>query len=430
MSSQNTDKEIIFLNKIFFWVCIACGVLCLALIVLFFQNQYFNRQQPIDGAAFGSFGDVVGGVVGTIVAFVSAYLLLRTFKNQAAVNESVITSNNVTKATSEAQFYQIQLQTFDSKFKSFLDTYQRAIAAYRHCDKEGRIAFEEIAQQFGSGFKNEKDYRHRMESAVEEYKDFYARHATEMSVHFRMLYLLIKLVSESELEVEDKVLYAKLVRGQMSDAEMILLRYNCLSEYGMKMRPYCNEFNLIKHEPVLSLLEFSKYKNKLIEKDNLLEEEIRGLNTLFVTLRKRISKMFNKENSCNYDQVVVGERYTIKFYKNNKRTNFTLEFEGNLKAQRKGKGRITAAESALDILKDYDKGTSVRDLFKDFLTELLFVSNYYCFNSSDAKIELKNQLSVNQNAISFSLTIDDSEGIAITNIQRLQRNSVVEEEIS
>ena len=230
------------------WMIGAGIVTAVILLVLFLLNQTYDTSLPFDTGIFGTYGDFIGGVLGTVVALYSAYLLIKTFQNQARINEdvkktnasvistnqsvvdtnnSIVAANAKADAAAQKQYYLNILQTFDSKFNSFLDSYHRAIISYTKDEKTGRTAFEEIALTFIDGnFENNNDYKHRCESATDEYLVFYAENQNTLSVHLRMLYLLVSLISKSDLEDEDKVEYAKLVRGQMSDAEMLIIRYN------------------------------------------------------------------------------------------------------------------------------------------------------------------------------------------------------------
>ena len=250
------------------WIIgITVGVAIL-LLILFLWHQTFDTSLSVDTGIFGTYGDFIGGVLGTVIALYSAYLLIKTLQNQATINkdiektnasvvttnESIVAANRKADFAAQRQYYQNELQIFDGKFSRFFEAYQAAVSAYYQEPNRGRAAFEIIARFFiDTDFDNNNDYKRRTLSAVDDYLEFYSGHRTEMSVHLRMLYLLVTLVSNSELEEDDKVEYAKLVRGQMSNAEMLIVRYNCLSPYGEKMRPYCNQYNLTKHLPVTSL---------------------------------------------------------------------------------------------------------------------------------------------------------------------------------
>lgn len=50
------------------------------MIILFSLNREFDNEYPIDNGLFGTYGDFIGGVVGTIIAFYSAFLLVKTLQ--------------------------------------------------------------------------------------------------------------------------------------------------------------------------------------------------------------------------------------------------------------------------------------------------------------------------------------------------------------
>jgi Putative phage abortive infection protein len=78
------------------------------------------------------------------------------------------------------------------------------------------------------------------------YADFYEKYGHEIGHYFRTLYNLIKLVHRAH--VEDKRYYTNLVRAQLSDPEVALLFYNCISPLGSeKFKPLVEEYALLKN---------------------------------------------------------------------------------------------------------------------------------------------------------------------------------------
>ena len=405
-------------------------IVSVILLIIFLLNQTFSCDLPVDTGLFGTYGDFIGGVLGTVVALYSAYLLIKTFQNQSTVNESVketndsiISANKKADAAAQRQYYQTELQIFDGKFSRFLDAYQRAIGAYYHEPNHGRTAFEIIASFFiDKDFDNNNDYKRRSASATDEYVEFYAEHQTELSVHLRMLYLLVNLISKSELEEEDKVQYAKLVRGQLSNAEMLIVRYNCRSHYGKKMQPYCNQYNLTKHLSITRLLEFKSYRN-IIEEKNREESGklLSGLDVMFITLRKRATKMLYDENPST-GEYTTSHSYTIKldFSAQDKQT-FVLEVRKNKEAGRRGGGiRVSPEENALDTLDE----NLVVNMFKDFLTELFVVSNFEQYNDG-AEIRQVGTTTSNAQEFKFTLRVSNTKRLVLSYIQKVKRDNPV-----
>lgn len=331
MTDNNQESKII--SKGLFWsIILICILISGGILLLFFLNREYGCEYPVDNGLFGTYGDFIGGVVGTIVAFYSAFLLVKTLQSQENVNQSVIETNNQISIASGKELYNTLLEVFNNKFERFMTCYQNAIDNYvlekNNEVLTGRKAFEKIASEFiNNDFTNNNDYLRRTQSAISEYMDFYSNNRLYLAVHFRMLYLLTSLVSTSGLETNDKVLYAKLIRGQLSESEMTMLRYNCHSEYGVKMQKYCNEFNLIKHLPVMQLLEFKMHYNLL--KSNVgenVKELVVGLDTMFITLRKYAKMVLDKDSQRNITYN-GGKRYSIVMSVTEDRKKFTLELK-------------------------------------------------------------------------------------------------------
>ena len=422
-STENPDGVIS--RCLFKWILGISIFVSATLIILFLQNRLWNGSWPVDNGLFGTYGDFVGGVVGTVIAFYSAYLLVRTFQCQEQVNRNVITTNKniietnkMTSIVNEKQLYNTLLEVFSSKFKQFISAYQCAIDNYVFStdgSKEvGRKAFEALANQFiEESFINDNDYYRRCKSAVSVYMDYYSKNRHYLAIHFRMLYLLTSLVSTSDLGEGDKVLYAKLIRGQLSESEMIMLRYDCHSEYGIKMQLYCNEFNLIKHLPIMQLLEFRQHYNTIknkVEKagGENLRELVVGLDTMFITLRKYAKIMLDENSVCEkkYDKF---KGYTIDMSVSECKKKFTISITKDPDAERRGGGMgLSAAEKALDCFTE----NQLSELFRDYLNELFYASNYYQYNGK--KNVQKGKISQKGNKYLFTFTIENDKQLALS----------------
>lgn len=426
MGNTSCKRNIISIRT--FTIVSLCSLtIAIVFFILLLLNREYNINWPFDSDIFGSYGDFIGGVIGTIVALYSAYLLICTLENQIAVNDNVIKTNNASIVASQLSGYQTQLQLFDNKFNCFMNRYIKAIDAYIYESNgttfTGRKAFEEIAKTFiSTQFDNNNDYSRRSDSATFEYIDFYSKNRTYMSVHFRLLYLLISLIGNSDLEEKDKVLYAKLVRGQMSDAEMLLIRYNCRSDYGRKMRDYCNAYNLVKHLSVMRLLEFQLYYNKLKEATAEmppanLQELTGGLDAMFITLRKRATQLLYEECSA-IDTYNIGRRYQIKLSTSSGGKKFLAEIHKNKAINRRGRGRKSATERALDCFSE----ELLEKLFRDFLTELFCISNFFRYNEGLKNIA-KGNVKSNTNEYVCKYFISYTQRLALSEKQMKSREN-------
>ncbi|MCF0178681.1 MAG: putative phage abortive infection protein [Bacteroidales bacterium] len=434
-----SETKNVISKRLLLGIIVASAIIAVAFCILLMLNRIYDSGLPVDETLFGTYGDFVGGVIGTIVALYSAYLLVRTFENQASanadnrkVNESVVRANNAAIVASQMEGYLNQLGRFDSLFNSLLSSYLKALDSYKYKDDaefiQGRNAFERLTENFiNTNFENKNEYQRRCYAAVEEYVDFYAHNRTQLSVHLRLLYLAVSFIAESELEEDDKVRYAKLIRGQMSDAEMLIVRYNCLSDYGKKMREYCNTFNLTKHVPIMHLLEFKKYythlQNKLKEKglDNTLPELVGGLEAMFIVLRKQAGLLL-LDKGTHTELYKTNKRYSVKMTVNAGHRLVEVSFIKNSNVNRVGGGyRLQAAEKALD---EFDDDLLV-NLFFDFYHEVFGESNFHLYNH-DVKLEFKKNREEIDGVFSFVINITNNKSLVLSKQQADRRDNLIE----
>lgn len=80
-------------NDILFVIALIVSLIFIGLSVwLFCNNNIYkgDKEWVIKHDVVGTYGDFIGGVLGTIIALYSAYLLVRTLGNQLSVNGDVM----------------------------------------------------------------------------------------------------------------------------------------------------------------------------------------------------------------------------------------------------------------------------------------------------------------------------------------------------
>lgn len=412
-NKQNAQKES-KVNHGFFWGAFVISLIIIGIFALIFSNNNCregNGEWVIKHDVVGTYGDFIGGVLGTLIALYSAYLLVRTLGNQLIVNSDVMDTNKNNIKTNNKTIYQSFIQIFDNKFNTLFDIYIQSKQNYQ-CKEivtrkriietgdvkkdilikemvafHGAEALDKLAVEFSNiKYSDSRTYLSRVKSATNTFEEFYSAHRREMSVHFRNLYLLSKFVAETDnvdeegnvkLTEVDRVEYAKSIRGQLSDGEMLLLRYNCLTSRGEKMQTFVNQFNLIKHLPVMSLLEFRKHRKHLDS-----DRHASTLDTHYIELKKRLKEYIGfaaNEQTSRWD---FSEKYTIVMELSTDRSQFKLTI--NRKKNRRGTGSdgTPSIEKALNCFTNI---VDIRELYKDFIREALLVSNFYLYNGRENK---------------------------------------------
>jgi len=201
--------------------------------------------------------------------------------------------------------------------------------------------------------------------AVEYYKSFYSAHQDFAPPYFRVLYRMFDLISESKIEEQQKVQYAKLIRSQFTGTELILLRYNAMTQLGKNFRYYINEYNLLKHIRPLEMMEFNEYANYF---DISLREKA---NTTLYLIRKNIHQLYNDNDIKTRAYTSTKAKYNINFSKIGV-DEFKLDFHR----------RINVVIGSFDDFSCYDAVTiqQIENLFERWLKEIFVFMNFSEYN--------------------------------------------------
>lgn len=395
MKAQEDKKSA---GSVWLLLIIVSVVLVIITVFFFVWNQpRFLYYETINHDLFGTFGDFVGGFIGTIVAVFSVYFLVQTLRSQIDSNAETVKSNRSLMESNEKLLILNNLQLFDNQFQSVYNQYLLAIDSYR-IDKNitGRKALEQLVKEFlEQDFETALEYKRRSQKAVTMFDDFYAENRTECSVHFRVLYLLVCLIAEADIDEESRVMYAKCIRGQLSEGEMAVIRYNCMTANGTKMQQFINQFNLLKHLPLMSIFEFRQWKS-IIEKEELLS----AIDTLFIALKKGMTNL-NDLDDTRRNIHEVSTRYKIDYGFEDNHRKFTLKVS-QIKEHKKGGGvKRPLAEKAFDCLNE----EQLTELFEAFLHEAFITGSFGIYNSKDCKVCPSKKLKNDKDEFVFEIAV-------------------------
>lgn len=77
------------------------------------------------------------------------------------------------------------------------------------------------------------------------YSKVYSSYREELGHYVRLLYWTLTFIKKEEESGNiKKGMYGKILRAQLSDYELAILFYNCLSDYGENFRPLAMHFEL------------------------------------------------------------------------------------------------------------------------------------------------------------------------------------------
>lgn len=339
------------------------GALAIIAIILFASHRYYSLAKTIDGSLWGEFGDFIGGVVGTVIAYISIRLLIDTLGAQNKANQ-------IASETAKDNDYTYRLQQLNDHYQMLLKLYRETLSQFKKPNKKdgktGQAYLHDAMMEMRvKMINNQTTFANRNSEAISLFSSFYIEHRDVASVYFRIIYRLWGLIFDTKLYLRDKLRYAKILRCQLSEAELFMLRYNAYTSNGKKMQKYINQFNVIKHLPELSLLEFSYWRDR-----KFCDEAARNLLiTYFIALRKSIKSRIVYEDECELEQ--IGGNYEIN--DEIEENKYTLRIKRSNNAVNK-QGTVAAVFDRLSMLE-------LRDLMDDFITELFVYRSFKQYQS-------------------------------------------------
>lgn len=210
--SERFSKILIFLGSL---------ILIFALVLFCYKAVLFNTNVPIKTDVFGQFGDVIGGVVGSLWALAGVILfylgLMEQRKdiktNQNALDKQIQALENQNKEIElQRQEYEMarnifaeqrdvlkeqsktsRIQQFDSTFYSLLDVYIKI---------RNDIFFSEdkvidlINAEMSTIDYSSLQVRDKIKKTNEKYQEIYINNKSTISHYLKTIYRLYKIIDE------------------------------------------------------------------------------------------------------------------------------------------------------------------------------------------------------------------------------------------
>ena len=319
-----------------------------------------SRGIEVDENVLGTFGDFVGGVLGTVFSIMSLLLVIRTFRHQ----QSVTTQSNA----------QLEVQRFNNLFFELLHLYQSQVSDLCVINTVGEQSikytnkdfFDQQMKAIQTAFRNRKSFEKNQSEALKYYMIFYIENQAKIGAYFRTLYRIYDLIDTSKLEEPQKKEYLKIMRAQLTNSELFFMRYNAVSFYGRNFQKYINKYHILKHLPAFELLEFKDWWGKL------KAVERTGLNVLFSYLDERIRD--------NIDRDIIDMLLPPSYADGRFRLYLTLKKGREIYLKLQIFESIENLSIEYRAFEQFDYKT-IQRLLDCFLKEIVYYSNFGQFNS-------------------------------------------------
>jgi hypothetical protein len=279
----------------------------LGLLIFMLNDWNFSIYSKIKYERFVQFSDFIGGIVGPIFALVGVilfYVALTEQRKDFATNRDALKAQTSALEQQIIEFelqrnelsetrkvFRIQTETFrkqqfESTFFNLLNLHHqitntidlvRRESKYpgieamliKDADRNekvsvtttGRDCFVIFRNKFRETYKYLKDENQNLdelELVKLSYWEFYQKHQSDLGHYFRNLYHIFKFINNSD--EPNKNSYTSLVRAQLSNDELFLLFYNCVSSLGNeKFKPLIEEYHLLQNLNTDNLIDFEKH---------------------------------------------------------------------------------------------------------------------------------------------------------------------------
>ena len=233
-----------WLNMLFLTVAFGVGSFVILALIMGY-NSYLTLLHTMDVeelAKWGTFGDYVGGLSGSIFNFFSFVLLLLTILLQ--VQEMRYSREELEKTTEalrrqnenqkhinfENTFFQL-LQLHHDHANNLMNYEEGKLLIGRQCFAYFYRLLKEIYEEKKANFvfAPHLSYTETEQEIIRAaYQQFYNRHQAKLGHYFRNLYNIVKFVEKHYEGEQAKQDYMKMIRAQFSSYELVLIFYNCL----------------------------------------------------------------------------------------------------------------------------------------------------------------------------------------------------------
>jgi hypothetical protein len=189
-----------------------------------------------DFSLTGELGDSFGPI-NTLMALVAAVAAIAAYFAQSAELERLRASSEVERTLATKRDFET---TFFNLLQLFRETVKEIDAPdqYNQNAVRGRDALKRILEGYIGGTRGNDA------ADASAYSSVYDRFRDDLAHYFRLFYQILRLVDHAP--VSDKMLYVRLLRATLSNAEIVLIALNCLYGGGkQKLKPLVEQYAVL-----------------------------------------------------------------------------------------------------------------------------------------------------------------------------------------
>lgn len=242
---KNSDAYIYIIGAVL-GVIVFIVWICAPSLVSYFLIGEASEKHVVNYEMRGQFGDLFGSVNALFsgLAFVGLIIAILLQKNELELQRQELSE---TREEFKDQNKTMKKQRFENTFFNLLSLHNEIVSS-ASIDRgnnmyfTSRQVYEVIFNNFKMNYaRNSTDTSLDKTRAV--FNDFYNRHEAILGHYYRNLYRIYDFISHSD--IDDKIFYAKIVRAQLSNKEMVLLFYAAyFLDSGKGFQEHVSKYNV------------------------------------------------------------------------------------------------------------------------------------------------------------------------------------------
>lgn len=249
-------------------------VVTVLIVVAWVLTFYLLKDLSFDER--GTFGDMFGAVNALFSGFALAGIIL-TILLQRKELQLQRKELRDTRHEFELQNKTLLNQRFENMFFSLFNHLCEVTDNLRYYSHksgkssiteafEGKMVFSELVRSLRANMNESYPTAIAQESVAEKhFRNLFSSYRETLQPYLGILYRLLAFIDHSEQDITEKYKYAKIIRGYMTDSELVFLRFYWTIPEGSHIKELLKRYNILKHLSLSIRPEFDLQKGILKE---------------------------------------------------------------------------------------------------------------------------------------------------------------------
>lgn len=343
-----------FISERFSKILIFSGITLIGIFLFFFTYKaiIFNINAPIKADVFGQFGDIVGGVVGSLWALAGVLLFYTGLKEQRKdinINRKALEKQikalevqkeemsllrqeyKMARKVFEQQKDALKEQALHSRMGQFESNFYSLLDIYINIRKALMLEPDSFIRDINSKIKSVNigttESKKYLEVINSHYLTVYYENKDKISHYLKTIYRIYKTIDEqTDLSPEKKYFYSKIVRSQFTEEELFLIYYNAQSHYGSNFRTLILKYNILKHLMLSNKVELKQLSSDNINANSKRHIIVSHLDKFIIKAVKTLYDLSEFENNIS-NSIKIGEHTVIIEAFSDQNDNFNIKLE-------------------------------------------------------------------------------------------------------